>query len=189
MRLLIAAGHDRVSRDPVVADMMNCVYRDSQPLELRTRRRFLDQVQVEHDHQATPYFCATVQRLHSDVAPQEAAQIARGKQHYTLFPEAAGIQLNQLPVQQAHHHDQLQGDQYSCLTHEMVDRLSGQAYDSQADDVLFLCSGRGSAAGTTVSTGSTRLSLHPAAAVVRERGGSQQHRIQAVAAGMAMLTI
>lgn len=169
MPLSIAAGHGRVSLDPVVADVMNCVDQD-QPLGFGRRRRFLEHhpaAQVEHE-QASAYF--SVQRngesnvpalVPSRGSPQEAAV---GK-HYTLFPEAAGL-LN-------HAHREVQGDQYSCLTHEMVD-LTGQAYDSP-EDVLFLtCSGR------TVSTGSTRLSLHPAA-VLREHGGasSQQHRIQA----------
>ena len=149
----VAAGFDRMSSDPIVPETMNCVDQDIQPPEVGRRRRFLDHqpAQLEPD-QANGYFSVQkhggpnsplVQRAG---VPQEAAL---GK-HYTLFPEAAGL-LNQA------------GDQYSCLTHEMVD-LTSQAYESP-EDALFLCSGR---AGTTVSTGSTRLSLHPAA----ERGGA-----------------
>lgn len=130
----MAAGHD-----PIVADMTNCVVeQEQQPLEIgrHTRRRFLD-----HQEQANRY--SMVQSALPLVALQEAA-LAK---HYTLFPEAAGLLSNNQ-------------DQYSCLTHEMVD-LTGQTFDSP-DDVLYR------------STGSTRLSLHPVQ--VREQNGA---RIQA----------
>ena len=157
--------------------MTNCVDQDAQHLECGRRGRFLDHhtsSQLEHD-QANAYF--SMQR-HNDpnlplvqmAVPQEPAL---GK-HYTLFPEAAGF-LNQT------------GDQYSCLTHEMVD-FTGQAYESP-EDVLFLRSGR--AGRTTVSTGSTRLSLHPAA-TVSERGGASgvaQQRRKTAAEGKIMKEI
>lgn len=143
--------------------------------EMLRRRSFLDRhpPQLEHD-QANAYY--NIQK-HSDPhlplvqrgVPQEPAL---GK-HYTLFPENAGL-INQT------------GDQYSCLTHEMVD-LTGQAYESP-EDVLVLCSGR---AGATVSTGSTRLSLHPAAVMSKGDGASSIAQLQrkTVGAGKFMKEI
>ncbi|KAG0574276.1 hypothetical protein KC19_VG249700 [Ceratodon purpureus] len=160
----ISNGNDRLSRDPMVAEMVNCVDQDVHLVEYGRRRRLLDHhpAQLEHD-QANAHL--SIQR-HSDpnspLVLRGVAQEPSLKKHYTLFPEAAGV-LNQT------------GDtQYSCLTHEMVD-LTSQAYESP-EGVLFLCSGP---AGTTVSTGSTRLSLHPTT-VMSERGGAsssaQRHR-------------
>lgn len=159
----VCAGHDRLSRDPIVAEMMNCVDQDVQLMEYGRRRRFLDHhpAQLEHDQANAHLSIQSHGDPYSPLVPRGVGQEPALGKHYTLFPEAAGL-LTQT------------GDQYSCLTHEMVD-LTGQAYESP-EDVLFLCSGR---AGTTVSTGSTRLSLHPAA-MVSERGGAsssaQLHR-------------
>lgn len=167
----MTAGHDRFSHDPLVADMMDCVDLGQQ-LECGRRKRFLEHQskQLEYD-QLNPYL-----NVHMNGDSSVVSQVQRQTQdpdpgkHYTLFPEAADL-LNQSQREQ--------GDQYSCITHEMVD-VTGQAYKSLKDG-LCLWSGRD---GASVSTGSTRLSLHPAAAAASttasNRGGasiiSLQHK-------------
>lgn len=161
----LATGHDKLSPTPHFAATMNSVDLD-RSLECRSPLGVLDHTtQLERD-QPNSHF--SVQRRGDfTLGPllQRKTQDPDVRKHFTLFPKAADL------LRQSHKE---QGDQYSCLTHEMVD-LTDEAYESPQDG-LFLCSGR---AAATMSTGSTRVNLHPVN-LVNERGGassiSNQHR-------------
>lgn len=161
----VSSGHDKLSPTPHFAATMNSVDLD-RSLECRSPLGVLDHTtQLERD-QPNSHF--SVQRRGDfTLGPllQRKTQDPDVRKHFTLFPKAADL------LRQSHKE---QGDQYSCLTHEMVD-LTDEAYESPQDG-LFLCSGR---AAATMSTGSTRVNLHPVN-LVNERGGassiSNQHR-------------